>query len=67
LTVIERETGLKMPLITKPRRAGDPPILVADPSAARNDLGFVPRCSDIATIVKSAWAWHQSTHPRKTT
>lgn len=67
LTVIERETGLKMPLITSPRRAGDPPILVADPSAARNDLGFVPRCSDIATIVKSAWAWHQSTHPRKTT
>jgi UDP-glucose-4-epimerase GalE len=67
LTVIERETGLKMPLITKPRRAGDPPILVADPSAARNDLGFVPRCSDVATIVKSAWAWHQSTHPRKTT
>ena len=67
LTVIERETGLKMPLVTKPRRAGDPPILVADPSAARNDLGFVPRCSDIATIVKSAWAWHQSTHPRKTT
>src|ERR1700737_4092295 len=67
LTVIERETGLKMPLVTKPRRAGDPPILVADPSAARNDLGFVPRCSDIATIVKSAWAWHQATHPRKTT
>jgi UDP-glucose-4-epimerase GalE len=67
LTVIERETGLKMPLITKPRRAGDPPILVADPSAARNDLRFVPRCSDIATIVKSAWVWHQSTHPRKTT
>jgi UDP-glucose 4-epimerase/UDP-arabinose 4-epimerase len=67
LTVIERETGLTMPLITKPRRAGDPPILVADPSAARKDLGFVPRCSDIATIVKSAWAWHHSTHPRKTT
>jgi UDP-glucose-4-epimerase GalE len=67
LTVIERETGLKMPLLTKPRRVGDPPILVADSSAARKDLAFVPRCSDIATIVKSAWAWHQSTHPKKTT
>jgi UDP-glucose-4-epimerase GalE len=67
LTVIKRETGLKMPLVTKPRRAGDPPILVADSSAARKDLGFVPRCSDIATIVKSAWAWHQSTHLKKTT
>jgi UDP-glucose-4-epimerase GalE len=65
LTVIERETGLGMPLITKARRAGDPPILVADPSAARLDLGFVPTCSDIATIVKSAWAWHRSAHPKR--
>jgi UDP-glucose 4-epimerase/UDP-arabinose 4-epimerase len=65
LTVIERETGLKMPLVTKARRAGDPPVLVADPSAAQANLGFVPACSDIATIVKSAWAWHQSAHPKK--
>jgi UDP-glucose-4-epimerase GalE len=65
LTVVERETGLKMPLVTKARRAGDPPILVADPSAARGNLGFVPICSDIATIVKSAWAWHQSAHPKE--
>lgn len=65
LTVIERETGLKMPLVTKGRRAGDPPILVADPSAARADLGFVAASSDIATIVKSAWAWHQLAHPKK--
>src|SRR4051812_1868587 len=42
LTVIEGETGLRMPLVTKARRAGDPPILVADPSAARLELGFVP-------------------------
>lgn len=65
LTVVERETGLKMPLVTKARRAGDPPVLVADPSAARGNLGFVPICSDIATIVKSAWAWHQSAHPKE--
>ena len=65
LTVIERETGLRMPLVTKARRAGDPPILVADPSAARLELGFVPTCSDIATIVKSAWAWHRSAHPKR--
>jgi UDP-glucose-4-epimerase GalE len=65
LTVIERETGLRMPLVTKARRAGDPPILVADPSAARLELGFVPTCSDMATIVKSAWAWHRSAHPKR--
>jgi UDP-glucose-4-epimerase GalE len=65
LTVIERETGLKMPLVTKERRAGDPPILVADPAAAQADLGFVATRSDLATIVKSAWVWHQLAHPKK--
>lgn len=64
LAAIERETGLKVPLVTKPRRAGDPPILVADPSAAKADLGFVPACSDLATIVRSSWAWHRLAHPK---
>jgi len=64
LAAIEQETGLKVPVVTKPRRAGDPPILVADPSAARADLGFVPACSDLPTIVRSSWAWHQSAHPK---
>lgn len=64
LAAIERETGLEVPLVTKPRRAGDPPILVADPSAAKADLGFVPACSDLATIVRSSWAWHQLAHPK---
>jgi UDP-glucose-4-epimerase GalE len=65
LAAIEQETGLRIPLLTKPRRAGDPPVLVADPSAARADLEFLPSCSDLATIVRSAWAWHQLAHPKK--
>jgi UDP-glucose 4-epimerase/UDP-arabinose 4-epimerase len=64
LAAIEHETGLKVPLVTKPRRAGDPPILVADPSAAQADLGFVPACSDLSTILRSSWAWHQLAHPK---
>jgi UDP-glucose 4-epimerase/UDP-arabinose 4-epimerase len=64
LAAIERETGLKIPLVTKARRAGDPPILVADPSAARADLGFLPACSNLPTIVRSSWAWHQLAHPK---
>jgi UDP-glucose-4-epimerase GalE len=65
LTTIERETGLKIPLVVKTRRAGDPAVLVANPSAARVNLGFRPARSDIATIVESAWAWHQLAHPKK--
>ncbi|MGH6710720.1 MAG: UDP-glucose 4-epimerase GalE [Bradyrhizobium sp.] len=64
LAAIERETGLNIPLMTKPRRPGDPPILVADPTAARADLGFLPACSDLTTVVRSSWAWHQLAHPR---
>jgi UDP-arabinose 4-epimerase len=51
---IERLTGRPMPWSPAPRRAGDPPILVADPRAAREVLGFCPRLSDIDTILRHA-------------
>jgi len=62
---IEAVAGRKIPLAVKPRRAGDPPILVADPSLARQSLAFRPKVSDLASIVTSAWAWHQKAHPRR--
>jgi len=65
ITAIEAAAGRKIPLVVKPRRAGDPPVLVADPSLARQSLGFRPEVSDLATIVASAWAWHQKAHPRR--
>ena len=37
------------------RRAGDPPILVADATKAANILGWKPIASDIVTILKTAW------------
>ncbi|MBR0829888.1 UDP-glucose 4-epimerase GalE [Bradyrhizobium manausense] len=63
LSAIRQETGRDVPQIVKPRRAGDPTYLVADPSAARNVLSFVPRHSDLPTIIRTAWAWHQTAHP----
>ncbi len=36
------------------------PILVADPSAARETLNFRTQHSDLATIIRTAWAWHQN-------
>lgn len=65
IAAIEVATGRKFPLVIKPRRAGDPPFLVADPSSARKSLGFRPLVSDLATIVTSAWAWHQKAHPKR--
>jgi UDP-glucose 4-epimerase len=42
-----------------PRRPGDPPVLVADASRARQKLGWQPQHSDLETLVAHAWAWRQ--------
>ena len=53
-TPLERELA--------PRRAGDPPRLVADASRIVRDLGFSPKFTDLRGIVETAWAWHRD-HP----
>ena len=63
LRAITTETGRSVPALVKPRRAGDPSVLVADPSAAKDALRFSPVHSDISTIIKTAWAWHLKAHP----
>jgi UDP-glucose-4-epimerase GalE len=66
LGAIVAETGREVPHVIKPRRAGDPTYLVADPTAARDTLKFQPAHSDLATIIRTAWAWHRTAHPSKT-
>jgi UDP-glucose-4-epimerase GalE len=66
LSAIAAETGREVPHVVKPRRSGDPTYLVADPTAARETLKFPPAHSDLATIIRTAWAWHQTAHPLKT-
>jgi UDP-glucose 4-epimerase len=50
-----RATGHPIPVRDDPPRAGDPPVLVADASRARAELGWVPRHPDIETIIAHAW------------
>ena len=52
---MERVTNHAVPLVHAARRAGDPPVLVADASLAYDLIGFQPRLSDIDTIVETAW------------
>jgi UDP-glucose-4-epimerase GalE len=40
------------------RRAGDPPVLVADPKRAGEVLGWAPQHADLAAIITDAWRWH---------
>ncbi len=60
---VERVTGTKVPHSVGPRRAGDPPALVAVPERSRTILGFEPRVPSIDEIVTTAWKWRQS-HPQ---
>ncbi len=57
-----RVTGRDIATTVAPRRAGDPPVLVADATAARRDLGWEPERAALERMVADAWAWHQS-HP----
>jgi len=58
MAAVAKVRGSPVPTRDAPRRAGDPPALVADPTKATGLLKWKPRCSDLATIVGSAWKWH---------
>ncbi|OXS25894.1 MAG: UDP-glucose 4-epimerase GalE [Acetobacterium sp. MES1] len=45
------------------RRAGDPVELIASSEKAHQELGWKPAHSDLDTIIKTAWKWHQN-HPQ---
>jgi len=55
-------TGHKIPTRLTGRREGDPPELVADPAAAKRELGWVAEHQDMRGIIESAWRWHKA-HP----
>ena len=59
----EKITGKNIPAFEKPRRAGDPPALVASAAKAINELGWKSKFPKLEDIVRSAWAWHQQ-HPK---
>jgi len=54
-----RRTNLAIEVVVGPRRAGDPPVLTADPARATRELAWTPRLSDVETIIDTAWRWRQ--------
>ena len=54
----ERVGKRKVPVHESARRAGDPPVLVADASKAGRVLGWHPQYVELDKIVEHAWRWH---------
>ena len=58
IDVVEIVTGRDIPYVVEARRKGDPPVLFADTSKVRNQLGWQAEWSSIENIVTSAWKWY---------
>ena len=62
LTAAEAVVGRPIPFTVGPRRAGDPPVLVARSTRAADVLGWRPARPSLQEMVGSAWEWRR-THP----
>jgi len=63
IAAVEQMCGGRMTVREGPRRAGDPPVLVAAVEKAKSLLGWTADYREIGTIVETAWKWHVSRKP----
>jgi len=63
LRAVERISGRTLPRRAGPRRAGDPPRLVASAARIRQELGFEPRLASLDAIVETTLRW-RAEHPQ---
>lgn len=59
LDAAAKACGMPIPHVFGARRAGDPASLVADATRVRETLGWATACSDMDSIMQTAWAWFQ--------
>jgi len=65
IDVCREITGKVIRVIEAGRREGDPDVLVADSTKAREILGWAPEFSDLETIVNHAWQWENNYQRKK--
>ena len=59
LEAVEKVNGAPLTITEEPRRAGDPPELVAVADRVRSVLGWTPAYDDLETIVRTSLAWER--------
>jgi UDP-glucose 4-epimerase len=55
MRAVEKVAGHKVPHEIGPRRAGDPPALVANSDKLKRTLGWKPKFPELKDIVATAW------------
>jgi len=64
IDAVARISGAPLRVIEHPRRAGDPPMLIARSDRLKAVLGWQPRYDDLDFIVRTALAWEQRLQTR---
>ena len=58
----KKVTGVDFKVESGKRRPGDPPMLYANPSKIKDELGWEAKNKDVESIIETAWKWIK-THP----
>jgi UDP-glucose 4-epimerase len=59
LAAVEKANGEKLTISEQPRRAGDPPELIAVANRVRDVLSWTPKFNDLDTIVRTSLDWER--------
>ena len=57
IAACEKVSGKPIKVVEAPRRAGDPPRLVASAGKAKSALGWQPKFQNLEEIIQTAWNW----------
>jgi UDP-glucose 4-epimerase len=59
IKAVSRVIGRDLPAVESPRRPGDPPALIADPTRLKSDFGWRPKHDDLHEIISTAYEWER--------
>jgi UDP-arabinose 4-epimerase len=58
ISMVEQVSRRSVPVNERPRRPGDPSMLIADPQRAGRELEWMPTHSTLKQVVETAWQWY---------